>query len=104
MGDNVLQIGKTLVSIAIETEHTAERFRRDKTHIDDSGRYYRFNLDRGLEEVGLEESKKRIEITVATGRYVISQDFGKYRVEFHLQNVPRVTKFVERPAEMIELE
>lgn len=31
-------------------------------------------------------------------------DFGQYRVEFHLQNVPRVSTFVERPAEMAELE
>ncbi|CZS92404.1 uncharacterized protein RAG0_02846 [Rhynchosporium agropyri] len=102
--DNVLQIRKTLVSIATETEHIAKRFRRDKTHLNDNRQYYRFNIDRSLEEVGLEESKKRIEIIVATGRYIVSQNFNKYRVEFHLQNVPRVTKFVERPAEIIELE
>jgi hypothetical protein len=58
------------VAIATETEQTAERFRRDKTHLNDSGRYYRFNVDRGLEGVGLEESKKRKEIAAATGRYV----------------------------------
>ncbi|EHK96445.1 putative Patatin group A-3 [Glarea lozoyensis 74030] len=61
------------VSIATETEQTAERFRRDKAHLDDSGRYYRFNVDRGLEEVGLEESKKKKEIAAATRRYVGSQ-------------------------------
>lgn len=68
--DDVFNIDKTLVSIAIETEQTAERFRRDKSHLEDSGQYYRFNVDRGLEEVGLEESKKRKEIAAATRRYI----------------------------------
>ena len=71
--DNVFHIGKTLVTITTETEQTAERFRRDKSHLDNSGRYYRFNVDRGLEEIGLEESKKRKEIAAATRRYVGSQ-------------------------------
>lgn len=75
--DDAFHIGKTLVAIATETEQTAERFRRDKTHLEDSGRYYRFNVDRGLEEVGLEESKKRKEIAAATGRYVGSQSVFK---------------------------
>lgn len=68
--DDVFHIGKTLIAIATETEQTAEKFRRDKTHLDDSGRYYRFNVDRGLEKVGLEDSKKRKEIAAATSRYV----------------------------------
>ena len=71
--DDVLHIGQTLVEIATETEQTAERFRRDKSHLDDSGRYYRFNVDRGLEEIGLEESKKRKEVAAATRSYVGSQ-------------------------------
>ncbi|KAH6711951.1 hypothetical protein BKA61DRAFT_677164 [Leptodontidium sp. MPI-SDFR-AT-0119] len=32
--DDVFHIGKTLVAIATETEQTAERFRRDKSHLD----------------------------------------------------------------------
>lgn len=71
--DDALHIGKTLVAIATETEQTAERFRRDKSYLDDDGRYYRFNVSQGLEEVGLEESKKRKEIAAATRRYVGSQ-------------------------------
>ncbi|KAF4632557.1 hypothetical protein G7Y89_g5568 [Cudoniella acicularis] len=66
-------IGEVLKSIATETEETAVRFRRDKSHFEDSGRYYRFNVERGLEDVGLEESKKRGEITAATQRYIGSQ-------------------------------
>lgn len=71
--DDVFHIGDTLVRVSTETEQTAERFRRDKSHLEDSARYYRFNVDRGLEEVGLEESKKRKEIAAATRRYVGSQ-------------------------------
>ena len=75
--DDVFHIGKSLLAIATETEQTAERFRRHKSHLDDSGRYYRFNVDRGLEEIGLEESKKRKEIAAATRRYVGSQGVFK---------------------------
>ena len=75
--DNVFHIGQTLILIATETEQTAEKFRRDKMHLDNTGQYYRFNVIRRLEEIGLEESKKRKEIAAATWGYVGSQDVLK---------------------------
>lgn len=75
--DDVFHIGNTLVAIATETEQTAKRFRRDKSTLDGSCWYYRFNVDRGLEEIGLEESKKKKEIVATTRRYVGSQDVFK---------------------------
>ena len=57
----------------METEKTAQQFHRDKSDLDDEGRYYRFNVDRGLEDIGLEESKKKREIAAATGRYIALQ-------------------------------
>ena len=75
--NDVFHIGKTLVAIATETEQTAERFRQDKTHLDNTSRYHRFNVARGLEDIGLEESKKKKEIAAATRRYVGSQDVLK---------------------------
>lgn len=75
--DDILQIGTTLVAIATETEQTAERFQRDKAHLDNSSRYFRFNVLRGLEDIGLEDSTKRKEIAAATRRYVASQDVFK---------------------------
>ena len=75
--DDLFHIGETLIAIATETEQTAEKFRRDKTHLDNIGRYYRFNVARGLEEIGLEESKKRKDIAAATRRYVGLQDVLK---------------------------
>jgi predicted acylesterase/phospholipase RssA len=75
--DDVLHIGESLVAITTGTEQTAERFQRDKSYLDKSGRYYRFNVFRGLEDIGLEESKKKKEIAAATRRYVGSQDVVK---------------------------
>jgi hypothetical protein len=72
--DDVLHIGETLVAIATETEQTAERFRRERALLDSTGRYYRFNVVRGLEEIGLEEAKKVKEIAAATRRYISSQE------------------------------
>ena len=75
--DDAFHIGDTLIAIATETEQTAEKFQRDKTHLDSIGRYYRFNVSRGLEEIGLEESKKKKDIAAATRRYVGLQDVHK---------------------------
>jgi predicted acylesterase/phospholipase RssA len=75
--DDVLHIGATLVAIATETEQTAERFRHEKTLLNSTGRYYRFNVVRGLEEIGLEESKKVKEMAAATRRYIKSQDVSE---------------------------
>jgi len=75
--NDVFTIGETLVAIATETERTAERFKHDKTYLDSSGRYYRFNVVRGLEDIGFEESTKWKEIVVATRRYIGSQDVFK---------------------------
>jgi len=62
--DGATGAGETLVAIATETEQTAERFRRDKAYLDNSTRYFRFNIVRGLEDIGLEESAKRKEIAI----------------------------------------
>lgn len=56
--------------IATETEATAERFARDKSDLGISGHYYRFNVDRGLENIGLENSSEKGAILAATGRYI----------------------------------
>jgi hypothetical protein len=76
-GDDVVHIGKSLIDLATETEKTAEQFRRDKSVLDDEGRYYRFNVVRGLDGIGLEESKKIREIAAATDHYIGSQEVYK---------------------------
>jgi hypothetical protein len=67
-------LAKALVAISTETEETAEMFCREGPLIDQTVRYYRFNVLRGLEGIGLEEASKESEITAVTGRYVESQD------------------------------
>jgi hypothetical protein len=75
--DDVLHIGETLAAIATETEQTAERFRRERPLLDSTGRYYRFNVARGLEEIGLEEARKVKEMAAATRRYIGLQEVHK---------------------------
>jgi predicted acylesterase/phospholipase RssA len=75
--DDIFHIGETLIAIATETEQTAERFQRDKAYLDTNGRFFRFNVVRGLEDIGLEESTKRKEIAAATRRYIQSQEVFK---------------------------
>lgn len=119
--DDIIGIGQSLLAIATETEKTAERFSRDKSRLDDTGRYYRFNVLRGLEDIGLEDLKQRNAIVAATDRYIESQAvfkqikacadnmsgreyIGNYRTPFSLQGVPVVNKFVDRPSDITELE
>ncbi|KAG7289881.1 hypothetical protein NEMBOFW57_006258 [Staphylotrichum longicolle] len=119
--DDVLGIWATLKDLATETEKTAQQFHRDKSHLDNEGRYYRFNVDHGLEEIGLEESKKKKEIVAATRRYVESQAvfkqmkacanniagreyFGPYRTTFALHGAPASNHFVDRQSDTDDLE
>jgi len=74
---DLVGIGQSLLAIATETEKTAERFSRDKLRLDDMGRYFRFNVLRGLENIGLEESKRKNAIITATDRYIESQTVFK---------------------------
>jgi hypothetical protein len=72
-------LSQTLVGIVTETEKTAERFiERWRQHYDDR-RYFRFNVDHGLQGVGLAEFKQQGTIETATDEY-IKQLEQKFRV------------------------
>ena len=73
----ILEIGQTLVRISTETEQTAESFQRAHSELDDSDRYFRFNVRSGLEHIGLEDSSQKNAIMTLTERYVESQDTFK---------------------------
>lgn len=73
----LLEIGETLVRISTETEQTAESFQRSHSELDDSDRYFRFNVRNGLENIALEDSSQRGDIMTLTERYVQSQDVFK---------------------------
>ena len=84
--DDVFYVGPTVVAIATETEQSAERFQQDKIHLDNTGQYYRFNVNIKLKDIGLKESKKKKDIAAATRRYVGSQHMLK-RMQECAENV-----------------
>ena len=69
-GDDLISIGKTLIAIATDTEAQAESFQRQHTMMNKEHRYFRFNVLRGLENIGLEEASKYKEIRAATRDYI----------------------------------
>jgi predicted acylesterase/phospholipase RssA len=73
----LLEIGDTLVRISTETEKTAELFQRTHSDLEDSNRYFRFNVRNGLERIGLEDSSQKDIIVAVTQRYIESQDTFK---------------------------
>lgn len=79
-------LGQTLVDIATETENTEKKFiARWAKHFDEN-RYFRFNVDQGLQTIGLDEYKKKGAIESATGGY-LTHTAQKFRVRDCIQNM-----------------
>ena len=78
----------TVVSIATETEVTARRFmNRWAKHLDDK-RYFRFNVQQGLQNIGLDEFKEEKQgiMEAATEVYLKDQE-QKFRLRDCIQNL-----------------
>ena len=73
----IVGICKGLIKIATETELTAEGFCKDKSELHSKGRYYRFNVANGLDNIGLEDAKRKSEIIAATDEYIEGQEIFK---------------------------
>ncbi|KAA6408365.1 MAG: hypothetical protein FRX48_08107 [Lasallia pustulata] len=67
-------MSQTLVEISTETEKTAENFRRRHGEMFKEKRVFRFNVQKGLEQIGLEEYEKQGIIETATDLYMESED------------------------------
>jgi hypothetical protein len=79
-------LGQTVVDIATETEETEKRFiARWRKHFDEN-RYFRFNVDQGLQPIGLDEYKEKGAMESATERYLDHQA-QKNRVRDCIQNL-----------------
>ena len=79
-------LGQTVVDIATETENTEKKFiARWAKHFDES-RYFHFNVDQGLQSIGLDEYKKKGAMEVATGGY-LTHTAQKFRVRDCIQNL-----------------
>lgn len=67
-------LSKSLVGIATETEKTEQKFiARWAKHYDEK-RFFRFNVDQGLQDVGLAEHKEQGRIEAVTDEYLRHQD------------------------------
>jgi hypothetical protein len=85
-GKMVKFLGRTVVQIATETENTERRFiARWARHFDEKG-YFRFNVEQGLQEVGLQEYKKKGVMEAATEGY-LTHMAQKFRVRDCIQNM-----------------
>lgn len=73
-GPEFLQIGKALKEIATDTEEEAGLFQEHHTTLFQTKRAFRFNVIRGLEDIGLEQVSKWGAIKAATRAYVRSED------------------------------
>ena len=69
-GDDPIEIGKALLAIATDTEKIAEDFHKHHSQMKKQQRYFRFNVLRGLENVGLEDASKKDQILAATRFYI----------------------------------
>jgi predicted acylesterase/phospholipase RssA len=69
-GSCLLAVGKTLKSIATDTERTAVSFERGHPQLARGRKYFRFNVTRGLENIGLDEAAKMPAIAAATRVYL----------------------------------
>jgi hypothetical protein len=79
-------LSQTVVRIATETENTEKKFiARWAKHFDE-GRYFRFSVDQGLQDIKLDEYKKKGAIEAATEGY-LAHMAQKFRVRDCIQNL-----------------
>ncbi|KIX08880.1 uncharacterized protein Z518_03537 [Rhinocladiella mackenziei CBS 650.93] len=78
--DNLLKfLSQTLVQITTETEETAKRFvGRWRQHLDQN-RYFRLNVEQGLQDIGLAEYKEQGRIEAATHQYLDDHQISRVR-------------------------
>ncbi|KAI1746523.1 hypothetical protein F4782DRAFT_55480 [Xylaria castorea] len=91
-GNNMKEVIETLKEIATETEKTEERFYNYHNFLGLGGRYFRFNVNRGLFDVGLDDHKKLAEIEASTEDYL-----GNPRLRLDIE------KFLQAKAPMASL-
>ncbi|KAF7164517.1 hypothetical protein CNMCM6106_001035 [Aspergillus hiratsukae] len=85
--DGVIKfLSETVVQIATETEATEKRFIERWAKHFDKNRYFRFNVDQGLQDIGLDEYKKKGAIKAATEGY-LTHVAQRYRVRDCILNL-----------------
>lgn len=85
--DNIFKfVSKTLPALATQTEHTEKRFIAKWRQQYDEKRYFRFNVDQGMQDVGLEEYQEQGLIEAATHGYLDHQAVA-FQVRDCIQNL-----------------
>ncbi|KAI1390156.1 uncharacterized protein F4822DRAFT_225814 [Hypoxylon trugodes] len=79
-------LSKTLAQIATQTDNTEKRFVANWRQHFDENRYFRFNVDQGLQEVRLTEYQEQGAIEAVTDGYLDHQT-QKFRVRDCVQNL-----------------
>jgi predicted acylesterase/phospholipase RssA len=79
-------LGKTMVRIATETEETERKFIANWRRLFDEDRYFRFNVDQGLQNVRLDEYTAEGDIEAKTDKYLDHQAQAN-RVQYCIQNL-----------------
>lgn len=72
-GEYPTEIFQSILAIATDTEKTARDFHIRHNDLDKNKVYFRFNVQQGLESVGLDETKKLAIIVSATRSYMEQQ-------------------------------
>jgi hypothetical protein len=76
-GSSLSQLAHTLKELATETEKTAATFEQEQRQLVNDFRYFRFNVTKGLENVGLAEIGKRNVVAAATGFYLSFEEVSR---------------------------
>lgn len=79
-GSALKEVGNALKDMATETEKTHENFMREHARLYRKKRYYRFNVQEGLQGIGLEETNRLHDIVTAAARY-LAQEEHKSRMD-----------------------
>lgn len=72
-GGNLQTVATALVRMAADAQHTADLFHSARLQLIHSQQYFRFNVDQGLQGIGLEHSGRAAEIMAATRQYLESE-------------------------------
>lgn len=73
VGEGIKGFLRTLKDIATETENTTAQSLSQHRSLLDQQRYFRYNVDQGLQDVGLEEYRKQALIESATRAYLANE-------------------------------
>lgn len=86
--DNLAGIKKAIIAITTEIEDTESRFCENHESFGLGGRYFRFNVDKGLRDVSLDEFDKVGKNMIATESYL---------------NEPRVQDIIQKFSQILPI-